>query len=127
MTTSVLEGRRILLVEDEMMILMLAEDMLSEVGCTVVTANTVGAALALIEEQSFDAVLLDVNLAGVESYPVAEALRAQGTPFVFSTGYEQAGLRGDHQQAKVVAKPYRHQELVTALSRVIENSVSERS
>ena len=86
-----LSGRRVLVVEDEMMILMMIEDMLADLGCESVTAAaTVDQALALIDAQTFDAAMLDMNLNGNKSYAVADALAARGVPFVFSTGYSVA-------------------------------------
>src|ERR1700730_12848300 len=83
-----LSGRRLLVFEDEMMILMIIEDMLADLGCESVTdAATVDQALALIDAQVFDAAMLDMNLNGKNSHPVADALAARGVPFVFSTGY----------------------------------------
>ena len=83
------KGRRILVVEDEMMIAMLVEDMLGELGCAVVgPAHALDTALAMAaSEVGLDAALLDVNLGGTSVFPVADALRAKGVPAIFSTGY----------------------------------------
>jgi CheY-like chemotaxis protein len=73
-----LSGRRVLVVEDEMMVLMIIEDMLAELGCESVTAaGTVDQALALIDAQAFDAAMLDMNLNGNQSRAVADALAAR--------------------------------------------------
>lgn len=83
----VLAGRRLLVVEDEMLILMMIEDMLEALGCTSIqSAGTNEKALALLASQDFDAVMLDMNLNGTSSQPVAKALAVSGTPFVYSTG-----------------------------------------
>ena len=77
-----LSGRRILVVEDEMMVLMVTEDMLADLGCESVTAAaTVDQALALIEAQGFDAAMLDVNLNGSKSYPGSRRARRARRPF----------------------------------------------
>jgi CheY-like chemotaxis protein len=82
-----LSGRRVLVVEDEMLVLIMIEDMLADLGCKSVTsAATVEKALALVDAQAFDFVMLDENLNGSDSRPVAEALFARGVPFVYSTG-----------------------------------------
>ena len=87
-----LSGRRILVVEDEMMVLMLIEDMLSDLGCeAVTTAATVPQALTLIGAQVFDAAMLDMNLNGDKTTSVADALSARDVPFFFSTGYSGRG------------------------------------
>jgi len=76
-----LSGRRILVVEDEMMVLMVTEDMLADLGCeSVAVAATVEQALALIDAHGFDAAMLDVNLNGNKSYPVADLLVKRGVP-----------------------------------------------
>ena len=82
-----LSGRRALVVEDEMLVLMMIEDMLADLGCKSVTsAATVDKALALIDAQAFDFAILDINLNGRDSHQVAEALSARGVPLVYSTG-----------------------------------------
>ena len=70
--------RHVLVVEDEMMILMIIEDMLADLGCeSVTTAATVDQALALIDAQVFDAAMLDLNSNGNKCHPVADALAAR--------------------------------------------------
>src|ERR1700740_1769630 len=88
-------GRRVLVVEDEMMIAMLVEDMLSELGCVVVgPAHALDAALELARAESgLDAALLGGNLGGQPVFAVADVLREKGVPAIFSTGYGDAGLR----------------------------------
>jgi DNA-binding response OmpR family regulator len=82
MTNSSLSGRRVLVVEDEIMVAWLLEDMLTNLGCTVVgPAARIDQALALIDAEGFDAAVLDLNLNGTKSYPVADALAAHGVPF----------------------------------------------
>ena len=119
--TPVLAGRRILVVEDEMMIAMLVEDMLLELGCTVVgPAHGLAEALALAQsEPGLDAALLDVNLAGQPVFPVADALREKGVPAIFSTGYGDAGLRDIDRGAPVLQKPFRAGDLARALEEAL--------
>jgi CheY-like chemotaxis protein len=112
----ILAGVRVLLVEDEPIIAMTAEDMLEELGCrTVATAATLAEALDAIERSDFDIVLLDINLNGTESLPVADRLREAGRPFVVTTGYGSAAARG----APVVTKPYRLRDLETAMAEAL--------
>jgi CheY-like chemotaxis protein len=113
-----LRGRRVLVVEDEMMIAMLVEDMLADLGCSVVgPAHGLDAALKLVgEEDGLDAALLDVNLAGQPVFAVADALRAKGVPAIFSTGYGEAGLRDVDAGAQVLQKPFRAGDLARALT-----------
>ena len=85
--------RRVLLVEDEIFVVWLVEDMLADLGCAVVgPASSVNQALAMIDAEAIDAAVLDVNLNGQMSYPIADALAARGVPFVFSTGYDKDTL-----------------------------------
>ena len=115
-----LSGRRILVVEDEMLVLMNIEDMLADAGCeSVSAAATVDQALALIAAQAFDAAMVDVNLDGMESDSVADALRARGVPFLFSTGYSGQNLKEGYRDEPVLGKPYRAAELVEILTRLI--------
>jgi len=116
-----LKGRRVLVVEDEMMIALLVEDMLTELGCAVVgPVNALDAALELARDDAeIDAALLDVNLAGRPVFPVADALRAKGVPTIFSTGYGDAALREADRGAPVLQKPYRASDLARALTQAL--------
>ena len=110
-------GRRALVVEDEMLIFMMIEDMLADLGCKSVTsAATVDRALTLIEAQAFDVALLDMNLAGNDSHPVAEALSACGVPFAYSTG--NTDVRDGSLGRPVLKKPFKFEDLVAILTRL---------
>lgn len=102
-----LSGRRILVVEDEMMVLMMIEGMLAELGCGSVTAAaTVCKALALIDNQAFDVAMLDLNLGGDRSLAVADALDERSVPFLFSTGYGDLGVTEKYRDRPVLKKPF---------------------
>ena len=114
-----LSGRRVLVVEDEMLLLMMAEDMLADLGCEAVTsAASVDQALALIDAQVFDAAMLDMNLNGHKSHAVAAALTARGVPFVFSTGY-RSHMRDGYLDRPVLKKPYKPEQLVEIFTRLL--------
>lgn len=117
--TGPLAGRSILVVEDEMLVLMNIETALSDLGCTATSAATVDEALKVMSGTRFDAAMLDVNLRGEKSYPVADALALLGIPFVFSTGYARHGDRPDLDDRPVLRKPYLRGHLVEALSALI--------
>ena len=122
-----LTGRRILVVEDEMLVLMETQDMLADLGCdAVIAAATNEQAIALIEAQHFDAALLDLNLHGVRSYPVADVLAARGVPFAFATGYGGSGLRECDRERPLLAKPFGFASLETMLVALL-SARSERS
>ena len=114
-----LSGRRVLVVEDEMLVAMMIEDMLADLGCQSVTsAATVDKALALIEAQVFDAAMLDMNLNGNDSQPVADALAARGIAFVCSTGNTRHGSRDGYPNRPVLKKPFKYEDLVAILTRL---------
>jgi CheY-like chemotaxis protein len=114
--TGLLTGRRILVVEDEMLLMMNVESLLEDLGCTAISsAATAAAALALIDERGFDAAMLDVNLGGEKSYAVADALAARCIPFLFATGYADHGGRTDLLDRPILRKPYLATDLAAAL------------
>ncbi len=116
-----LSGRRLLVVEDEMLVLLNVEDILADLGCTSVSAAaTVDQALDLIKASRFDAAMVDVNLDGRKSYPVADALAARGVPFVFTTGYSGQSLDDGYRDRPVLGKPYREADLVATLARLFD-------
>src|SRR5450755_3793242 len=86
-------GRRVLVVEDEMIVAWLLQDMLADLGCVVVgPAASINEALVMIDAEAFDVAVLDVNLNGKMSYPIADVLASRGVPFLFSTGYDKDRL-----------------------------------
>lgn len=109
---------RVLLVEDEAIVCMVLEDMLADLGCEVVgTAARLDEALSLARTESFDAAVLDVNLDGKKSYPVADVLLERGTPFLFSTGYDK--LQNGYDGLPRLQKPFRLKELASTLAAVL--------
>jgi CheY-like chemotaxis protein len=111
-----LTGKRILLVEDEMLVALLVEDTLTDHGCVVVgPASSVPEALQLATTQTFDAAVMDVNVGGEKAYPVAEALDARGIPFLFVSGYGQSAVPEDRPGWRVCAKPFRGEDMVRML------------
>jgi CheY-like chemotaxis protein len=109
---TVTERKRILIVEDERVLAMIIEDMVSELGYEPVgPATTVESALAMSTED-LDGAILDMNLGGSgPSTPVAEKLRALGVPFVFATGYATKPAGDVAGEAPVLAKPFSIAEL----------------
>jgi CheY-like chemotaxis protein len=100
-------GMRVLVVEDELMIRMLLEDMLGELGYTIAAeAARLDEALDAAKNGQFDLAILDVNLNGQTIVPVAEALAARGTPFVFATGYGERGLPDAYRDRPTLKKPF---------------------
>lgn len=109
---SPLQGLRILVVEDEMMVAMLMEDLLEGFGCTIVgPAASIAKALLLIAGEAIDGAMLDLNLAGHSVYPVADELARRGIPFIFVTGYGNQELPDDYNKRPRLPKPFRRLEL----------------
>jgi CheY-like chemotaxis protein len=107
---------RILVVEDEMLVAMNIEDMLLAMGHEVAgLASRLGPALQLAQEGEFDLAMLDVNLAGETSFPVADILRERGIPYLFATGYGIDGIEEGYRGAPVLQKPFRSRDLAGAL------------
>lgn len=114
--TAQLNGLRVLVVEDEMMVSMLIEDMLSDLGCVVIgPAARLDEALELARDSEIDCAVLDVNLGGQPIFPVADLLRERGRPYAFATGYGDAGLRDADKGTPVLQKPFREGDLARIL------------
>jgi CheY-like chemotaxis protein len=114
--TAKLSGLRVLVVEDEMMVSMLIEDMLGDLGCTVVgPAARLDEAMELANAGELDCAVLDVNLGGQPIFPLADVLREKGKPFAFATGYGDAGLRDVDRGTPVLQKPFRESDLARVL------------
>ncbi len=117
---SVLKGKKILVVEDETLITMLFEDILSDFECEIVgPALNIRQALQLAETADIDAAVLDVNLNGEPSFPVAELLQSRGVPLIFSSGYGSSGLPPQWQDRPTLPKPFTSDEVAEALSGLI--------
>jgi CheY-like chemotaxis protein len=113
--------RRVLIVEDDVMIRMLIEDMLGDLGFAVAAeASKVHEALAAVDSTAFDVAILDVNLSGETTGPVAEALAARGTPFVFATGYGEHGLPDQFRDRPLLKKPFQ----IESLKRMLEAALA---
>jgi CheY-like chemotaxis protein len=114
-------SRRVLIVEDDVMIRMLMEDMLSDLGFAVAAeASRVHEALAAVNGMAIDIAILDVNLSGETTCPVAEALAARGTPFVFATGYGEHGLPQQFRDRPLLKKPFQ----IDGLKRMLDTALA---
>lgn len=108
---------RILIVEDEPVISMLLEEMLTDHGFQVVAvASTLEEARALATSLELHGALLDVSLGEDEVFPVARTLDERGVPFAFTTGYGSVGLPAEWENRPVFNKPYNIQLLAETLA-----------
>jgi CheY-like chemotaxis protein len=118
-----LSGQRMLVIEDEMMVLMLLEDILTDLGCqSVSVAATVKQALALVGSRPFDIAVLDVNLNGEKSFPIADALGALDVPYIFATGYGIDALGADYRDRPLLSKPYSYADVENILIRLVPHA-----
>jgi DNA-binding NtrC family response regulator len=112
---------KILVVEDEMLVAMLLEDMVINLGHTIVgPALRLDAALTLVDAEVIDLAVLDINLAGEQSFPVAAKLAARGVPFIFASGYGAAGLIAPYETAPVLQKPFDERQFAALITKALE-------
>jgi CheY-like chemotaxis protein len=111
-----LTGKRILVVEDELLIAMVIEAVLADEACEVVgPIGRLDAALQAAEAEMLDAALLDVNVEGEVVFPVADILARRGIPFAFVTGYGSGRVPAPYRDRPVLTKPYRSREVIDML------------
>ena len=114
------DGKSILIVEDEAMIGMMLEDYLDALGYRLhAVAASVDEACAHARDGGFDAALLDCNLQGEKSWPVADILVQKGVPFVFATGGMADDLPPVHADRPTLAKPFTIGAVERALGKVL--------
>ncbi|MDH2325945.1 response regulator [Cereibacter sp. SYSU M97828] len=107
---------RVLVVEDELFVAMMIEDYLRDLGFEVVgPALRLERGLALARDEMLDFAVLDVNLADKPSFPIADALRDRGVPFIFATGYGTLGLTEAYQGTRTLQKPFDLHDLAEAI------------
>ena len=112
---------RILVLEDEFLILMMIEGMMADSGFRCVeTATTVAKALALLRTQQFDAAMIDLNLRGENSYEVAHALVAERIPFFFCTGNSASDIREEYRSYPTLRKPFDEDGLSKIFAQILQ-------
>jgi DNA-binding response OmpR family regulator len=122
----VLQGVRVLVVEDEYLVAAMIEEILESAGCIVMgPIPRLREALDAVDHDDYDAAVLDVNLAGERINPVADALSERNVPFLFVTGYGASALPGEYAARPHVCKPFRMAELICALSNVLNPPLRE--
>lgn len=109
---------RILIVEDVGLIAMELQSTLNQLKCRIAgVAARINEAAALAETLECDGALLDLNLAGQESYPVAAILERRNIPFILISGYERSHLRAKYATAALLQKPFGHDDLFAMMRR----------
>ena len=114
--TPALAGLRVLVVEDEMLISLLIEDILSDQKCSIVGPfERLAPAVEAAQSALIDVAVLDINVGGMKVYPVAEVLAARRIPFLFVSGYGQAIVPVEHPEWRVCSKPFAPEQLIAML------------
>ena len=120
--TTGLEGRRVLVIEDEYFIVDDISRALTKLGAEVVgpAPDLEHATAFLSSGERIDSAVLDINLHGELVYPVADALRARGVPFLFATGDDQTAIPASYEDVPRWEKPFDHNALARVLPTLIE-------
>jgi CheY-like chemotaxis protein len=117
-----LAGRRILLVEDELLVSMALESTLQDSGATVIgPLARLKQALEAARREQIDAAVLDINLAGEKVFPVADLLAERGIPFVFYTGYSQDTLPPLHRSRPILSKTSNMSTLLSQVGKLVSS------
>ncbi len=112
-----LAAKRVLIVEDDLLISLHLEDLLIALGHEVVGhATRIDMAMELARESDIDFAVLDINVAGTKSFPVADTLCGRRIPFAFATGYGTEGLVDGYRDFPVLRKPYAQEDLERVIS-----------
>ncbi len=111
------QGARILVVEDDSLLAMLIQDMLSDLGYEIVgVASTLSEGKQMAAGMAFDIAILDVSLHGEKAFPIAQLLEDRQIPFVFSSGYAQEDMEPEYSGRPLLRKPYQLDELEQILA-----------
>jgi CheY-like chemotaxis protein len=115
-------GARVLVIEDEMLVAMMVEDVLAEAGYRVLgPVATVENALSILETGSkIDIAVMDLNLSGQTSLPLANVFRERNIPFMIMTGYGSAPLSPPHELVRVLSKPFDPADLIAMLQETLD-------
>lgn len=119
-----LQGQSILIVEDNALIAMNLEDLLTDAGASIASSlATLGEAREVASSATITCAVLDIMLDDEEVWPVARILADRGIPFVFSSGhFEQDTLPPEWSDRRIVPKPARAKDILSALRYAIEKA-----
>jgi DNA-binding response OmpR family regulator len=119
-TMQLLQGRKILIVEDEAPIALNLAAAVAQAGGTVVgPAPSVATSFGLMADNTLDGALLDIRLRGETSFPLADVLSVLGIPFVFVSGLSSALMPYTHRNRPLFDKPYDARDVIAALGRLV--------
>jgi CheY-like chemotaxis protein len=116
----VTSARRVLVVEDEAIVAIFLEELLTDLGHEVTgVVSHLKEAMARANDQNFDLAILDVHLAGEDVFPFADALAARGIPFVFTTGLGNHGIPERLRDRPTLQKPFRPEEFSKTIATLV--------
>jgi CheY-like chemotaxis protein len=120
-----LERKRVLVVEDSPVVAPFTADVLEELGYAVIgPAPNMAAAREMIEDELFDAAIMDVHIRGERVFPLCEALAAKGVPFVLTSGYADWQIPDKWEDRPRLQKPYTIDEVEAALAGALASSAT---
>jgi DNA-binding NtrC family response regulator len=111
--------RRILVIEDDILLSMDVEAILAESGFEVQVASSLAEAMRVVSERKTDCAVIDINLKGTMSFPAADALNDTGVPFLVLTGHSAHVIPPRHRARPFLQKPYKAAQLVEAVNGLI--------
>jgi CheY-like chemotaxis protein len=117
-------SKRILVVEDSLLIAQEVERMVSALGCEVVgPVSTLDGAITAARDASLDGAVMDINLHGEPAYPAVDELLARGIPLLFLTGYSAGCLPSPYGRLPCLEKPFSERQFAKAFLHVFESVV----
>lgn len=118
---------RVLVVEDELLVAMMIEDCIDDLGHKVAgPVRDVAGALYLLAQAPVDFAILDINLGDNTSFPLADALAQRGIPFIFATAHPSLGPDHRHRNVKILQKPFDCDDLCNEIEAVRRNPIGSR-
>jgi CheY-like chemotaxis protein len=115
--SAMMKYRRILVVEDDFLIASQFARALTSFGVEIVgPVGSLGKAIELAETADFDCALVDINLRGLDAYPVADIILRRGSPMAFVSGYDRSHLPERYKNVPLIQKPVDPAEVARALS-----------
>ncbi|MFG0329725.1 MAG: response regulator [Phycisphaerales bacterium] len=118
----ILEGRRVLVVEDFALIADEIREILEDQGAVVIGPSAkIEQALKAIDKHEPELAVLDVNLDGTPAFPVADELARRKVPYILATGYDESHVPEAYLSTPRITKPFTSTELVTTLARAYQN------
>jgi DNA-binding response OmpR family regulator len=119
--TGPLQGCKVLIVEDEFLVASLLQEILETAGCIVAGPIPRVAEVDAADRDTYDAAILDINVAGYRIDPVADALSRRSVPFVFVTGYSTGALPAEYADRPRLCKPFRIADLLGTLASLMRS------